>query len=83
MEILDNLRGPAKPFYRKALRRLLELRDALLRPYKFALNIWLKLRLKQCGRRVEFESRVAIRNPWRIRIGNRCTFSTYVILDAA
>jgi maltose O-acetyltransferase len=53
----------------------------LLRPAKAWASIRYRLTLKHCGKNVDFESRMLIRNPRRVSIGDGCSFSSYVILD--
>jgi acetyltransferase-like isoleucine patch superfamily enzyme len=51
------------------------------RPAKAWTAIRYRLTLKHCGKGVDFESGMLIRNPGRVSIGDGCSFSSYVILD--
>ena len=52
------------------------------RPAKLFATIWYRIRLGHCGRNVDFETDMIIRNPHLVSIGNGCSFSSYVVLDA-
>lgn len=62
----------------RTARRVLHL---LCRPRKAFVNILYRLRLARCGKDVDFEPGMLIRNPGRVSIGNGCTFSSFVVLD--
>lgn len=64
--------------YVRAARYALHL---LFRPAKAWVSIRYRLALRHCGKMVDFESRMLIRNPGRVSIGDGCSFSSYVILD--
>ena len=52
------------------------------RPRKLGATVWHRLRLGYCGRQVDFEPHILIRNPKNVRIGDGCSFGSFVILDA-
>lgn len=54
----------------------------LFRPYHSLFTAVQRLRLRRCGRRVDFSTSMIIRNPRNISIGDDCSFSNFVILDA-
>lgn len=68
------LAGPARAIV-GALR-------AAARPRLALTSLRYRLRLKRCGKGVGFENGMIIRNPGRVSIGDRCTFSSFVVLDA-
>lgn len=53
----------------------------LFRPWHSLFSAYYRLRLRRCGRRVDFSTTMIIRNPGNIEIGNDCSFSNFVILD--
>lgn len=54
----------------------------LSRPEKIILKIKYKIVLRKCGRNVDFETGMIFRNPQNISIGDGCSFSSFVVLDA-
>ncbi len=52
------------------------------RPRKLLFTLYYAVRLKYCGREVDFEPTMVIRNPGNVSIGYKCSFSNFVILDA-
>lgn len=53
----------------------------LFRPCHSLFTIYYRLRLKKCGKKVDFSTTMIIRNPRNIEIGDFCSFSNFVILD--
>jgi len=51
-------------------------------PWKGVFTLYCRLRLKRCGRDVDFNPTVVLKNPGQISIGDRCSFGEYVVLDA-
>jgi acetyltransferase-like isoleucine patch superfamily enzyme len=70
------------PRLRAVARTALAIYRAFRRPWKALISLYYRLRLKHCGRGVDFETRMVVRHPWKISIGDRCTFSPFVVLDA-
>lgn len=70
------------PLVRSAGLKALRTWHLIRRPGKLFATLWYRLRLGHCGRNVDFETRMVIRNPRLISIGNGCSFSAYVVLDA-
>jgi acetyltransferase-like isoleucine patch superfamily enzyme len=53
----------------------------IFRPWQLLFTLYYRLRLRRCGRRVDFSTTMIIRNPRNIEIGDNCSFSNFVILD--
>jgi acetyltransferase-like isoleucine patch superfamily enzyme len=70
------------PRVRAAGRAALRTWHLVRRPAKLLATVWYRLRLGHCGRNVDFETRMVVRNPHLISIGDGCSFSAYVVLDA-
>jgi len=63
---------------RMLMRALLFLR----RPEKLFAQLRYSLFLGKCGQGCDFETHMLVRNPHNVFIGDRCSFSSFVVLDA-
>jgi acetyltransferase-like isoleucine patch superfamily enzyme len=70
------------PRIQRVTRALIRLAILVRRPGKLFATIRYRLTLDHCGRGVDFESRMMIRNPQNVSIGDGCSFSALVALDA-
>ena len=70
------------PLLRRVALTALRWLTYLRRPAKLFATIRYRLTLGHCGRGVDFESRMIIRNPHAVSIGDGCSFSAFVVLDA-
>lgn len=75
-------RVKSRPALAAAARALLAAFRVASRPRLALVSLWYRARLKRCGRNVGFETGMIVRNPGRVSIGDRCTFSSFVVLDA-
>jgi maltose O-acetyltransferase len=72
----------ARPVLLRAVRTARYFLHLAGRPRKAFVAASYRLRLKRCGRSVDFETGMIVRNPGRISIGDGCSFGSFVILDA-
>ena len=72
----------SRPALAGAARACLGFLRLLARPRLALDTLRYRLTLGRCGRGVGFETGMVVRNPGRISIGDRCTFSSFVVLDA-
>ncbi|HJW92660.1 MAG TPA: acyltransferase [Thermoanaerobaculia bacterium] len=72
----------AYPRLQRFSRALLRIAMYLRRPRKLLAQLRYTLLLGRCGRNCDFESDMLIRNPRNVSMGDRCTFSAFVVLDA-
>jgi len=72
----------AYPRLQRFARALLRISVLLRRPGKLFATIRYRFTVGRCGRGVDFESQMIIRNPRNVTIGNGCSFSAFVVLDA-
>jgi maltose O-acetyltransferase len=78
----NNGRLAGWPRLQRAARSLLRVAALLRRPAKLFATIRYRLTVGRCGRRVDFESQMIIRNPRNVTIGDGSSFSAFVVLDA-
>ena len=62
-------------------RRVRRVVGYFARPYQSLFTLYYRLRLRRCGKNVDFSTTMIIRNPRNIEIGDNCSFSNFVILD--
>jgi acetyltransferase-like isoleucine patch superfamily enzyme len=67
---------------RRFALRVLRIFELLSRPGKLLATLRYRITLGHCGRNVDFESHMIIRNPRNVSIGDGCAFSAFVVLDA-